>query len=146
VTICNCGELELRKKEGLPQGTKDETVGAFDSKERRRKHRSDSLEDDSSRRHWKRSKNKKHRSLTPEDDRALENGDQKHVSETDEEYDARLEREENERRQAERRRELAQIKKQYEDAAQSTNGVRFKGRGRMKYIDPEVHQRRHQSR
>lgn len=49
------------------------------------------------------------------------------VEETEEEYDARLEREENERIEAERRKELAHIKEKYEKEIQSKNGVRFKG-------------------
>lgn len=49
------------------------------------------------------------------------------VEETEEEYDARLEREENERIELERRKELARIKEKYEKEIQSKNGVRFKG-------------------
>lgn len=63
--------------------------------------------------------------------------------ETEEEYDARLEREENERIAAEKRRKLEVLKNRYgqdlEKAPQ--NGVRFKGRGRMKFIDPELQRR-----
>lgn len=48
--------------------------------------------------------------------------------ETEEEYDARLEREENERRDAERRNELERIKTRYVDEAQpAEGGIRFKG-------------------
>jgi peptidyl-prolyl isomerase G (cyclophilin G) len=47
--------------------------------------------------------------------------------ETEEEYDARLEREENERLAAARQRELEQLKRQHEQETSSTNGVRFKG-------------------
>jgi len=62
--------------------------------------------------------------------------------ETEEEYDARLEREENERLAVARQRELEQLKQQHEQETSSTNGVRFKGRGRMKFVDPELHRRR----
>jgi len=146
VAIYNCGELELRKKqEDLPQVDSkkhlNEASSEFNAERRRRKNRSDSLGEASSRRPQKRSKHKKHRSLTPDDGKVLDTGDQGVVAETEEEYDARLEREENERRQAERKKELGRIRRQYEDAPQSTNGVRFKGRGRMKYIDPEFHRR-----
>jgi peptidyl-prolyl isomerase G (cyclophilin G) len=95
----------------------------------------------SAQQHEKRLKHKKHPSLTQEHGKASDHGDNARVAETEEEYDTRLEREENERHQAERRRELARIRKRYESAAQSMDGVRFKGRGRMKYIDPEI--RRH---
>jgi peptidyl-prolyl isomerase G (cyclophilin G) len=79
--------------------------------------------------------------------------------ETEEEYDARLEREENERLATERKRELERLARQQEQEPPSTNGVRFKGtslslifetlihdtitgRGRMKFVDPELHRRR----
>lgn len=48
--------------------------------------------------------------------------------ETEEEYDARLEREENERLAAARKREMERLSRQREQEAPSTNGVRFKGR------------------
>jgi peptidyl-prolyl isomerase G (cyclophilin G) len=47
--------------------------------------------------------------------------------ETEEEYDARLEREENERLAAARKREVERLSRQREQEASSTNGVRFKG-------------------
>jgi peptidyl-prolyl isomerase G (cyclophilin G) len=47
--------------------------------------------------------------------------------ETEEEYDARLEREENERLAAARKREMEHLSRQREQEAPSTNGVRFKG-------------------
>lgn len=49
------------------------------------------------------------------------------LSETEEEYDARLEREELQRQEAVRRQELERIKKKYEREIQSVDGVRFKG-------------------
>ncbi|KAI0723686.1 cyclophilin-like domain-containing protein [Fomitopsis betulina] len=60
--------------------------------------------------------------------------------ETDEQYDARLEREEKERLEDLKRRELERLRRLVEDkeARESDNGVRFKGRGRMKYVDPEL--------
>lgn len=48
--------------------------------------------------------------------------------ETEEEYDARLEREENERLEQGQKEELERIKQQYADSAQTTEGVRFKGK------------------
>ncbi|KAG2340658.1 hypothetical protein BDR05DRAFT_497688 [Suillus weaverae] len=63
--------------------------------------------------------------------------------ETEEEYDARLEREEQERLKEAKRKELERIKRKYESTPPaSEGGVRFKGRGRMKFIDPELHHRR----
>ena len=47
--------------------------------------------------------------------------------ETEEEYDARLEREEKERLEEARRLELERIKRQYEDSLRSNDGIRFKG-------------------
>ncbi|KAI0364762.1 hypothetical protein BV20DRAFT_1056984 [Pilatotrama ljubarskyi] len=64
------------------------------------------------------------------------------VSETESQYDARLEREEKERIEAARKRELERIarrlKEEEERRAKASGGVRFKGRGRMKYLDPEL--------
>jgi peptidyl-prolyl isomerase G (cyclophilin G) len=127
---------------------------------RRRKHPSDSPED-RLRRRRKKFKHKKYRSpTTANDDDDLE-GDKGPVAETETEYDARLEKEEIERREAARKKELERIRKQCVGEGQSTDSVRFKGlipilfifpvltaillgRGRMKYVDPEVHQRRPQ--
>lgn len=85
--------------------------------------------------------------------------------ETEEEYDARLEREEKERIEAAKRRHLEELKRRYQEdeAKRRSNApedgqVRFKGlywinifsaffhlsfihltgRGRMKYVDPEI--------
>jgi len=63
--------------------------------------------------------------------------------ETEEEYDARLEREEIERIAAEKRRRLEALKDRHQRDLERPpqNGVRFKGRGRMKFIDPELQRR-----
>ncbi|KAH9848435.1 cyclophilin-like domain-containing protein [Lenzites betulinus] len=64
------------------------------------------------------------------------------VGETESQYDARLEREENERIEAARKRELERVarrlKEEEERRTKESGGVRFKGRGRMKYLDPEL--------
>ena len=64
------------------------------------------------------------------------------MSETESQYDARLEREEKERIGAARKRELErvarQLKEENERRTRESGGVRFKGRGRMKYVDPEL--------
>ncbi|KAG7451009.1 uncharacterized protein BT62DRAFT_984296 [Guyanagaster necrorhizus] len=144
VTITSCGELELRKKQrGFPfdwhsinltscQASKrDRSVSEEKENEdrRRRSHqRSPSTDSEPSRRN-ETSKRKK-RSKDKKKDETL-------LQETEEEYDARLEREENERIAEQRRKELERIKRQHEAELESKNGVRFKGRGRMKFVDPE---------
>lgn len=81
--------------------------------------------------------------------------------ETEEEYDARLEREEQERMAKAKRKELERIQEIHENT-NTTRSVRFKGmpigypfhiqhlvfshcfvvgRGRMKFVDPELHHR-----
>ncbi|KAI8969860.1 cyclophilin-like domain-containing protein [Trametes punicea] len=64
------------------------------------------------------------------------------VSETESQYDARLEREEQERIEAARKHELERIARRLKEEegrrAKENGGVRFKGRGRMKYLDPEL--------
>jgi len=157
VTIFNCGELELRKKAAPPP--KEPSVSASESEEdaeeersrkrhkRRRRSRSpaDAAEDDSGKRHKRKHKHKKNKDRKDTEDSPSRSGKIEPAGErkeTEEEYDARLEREENERLAAERKRELERLDRQREQEAPSTNGVRFKGRGRMKFVDPELHRRR----
>ena len=90
----------------------------------REKYRSGSPGDRSKRRR-KIPKHEKHGSLVAEDDRPR---DQDAVDETEAEYDARLEREEHERRETEHKRELERVRMQYADNVSSIEGVRFKGR------------------
>lgn len=146
---------------------KSDGEGEKSRKRHRRRHRSPSSGDDGEedgKRH-KRKHKRKHRqdkeqsrpkpaSAAPEGSEP--SGERK---ETEEEYDARLEREENERLDAARKRELERLKRQHEQETPSTDGVRFKGiyflsffsavahdshvgRGRMKFVDPELHRRR----
>ncbi|KAI0709802.1 cyclophilin-like domain-containing protein [Earliella scabrosa] len=100
--------------------------------------------------HKSKSKSKKHKtdhagSHSPPRERDASK-DAEPVSETESQYDARLEREENGRIEAARKRELERIarklKEEEERRARDSGGVRFKGRGRMKYLDPELQQRR----
>ena len=68
-------------------------------------------------------------------------------SETESQYDARLEREEQERRADARRRELERVARRLREEEEArrvrdNGGVRFKGRGRMKYVDPELQAQR----
>ncbi|KAL5485733.1 hypothetical protein ACEPAI_6774 [Sanghuangporus weigelae] len=142
-----------RPRSPTPDFRSEQSDSEADHKRRssstKKKHRKDKKEEKK-----KHKKRKSHRRRSPSSsrsrsasyERALSNG---HTGiprqETEEEYDARLEREERERIEEARRRELAEIKKRYE-AEQARReagaGVRFKGRGRMKYIDPELHSRR----
>ncbi|KAK7686126.1 hypothetical protein QCA50_010938 [Cerrena zonata] len=167
IVIVNCGELVMRSKpqEENPEAkakTHEKDAASSDEsdhgarKKRRHRHRSpsrsggsdasDSNQDKRERRkHRKKTKSKhkkrdtsKSRGDDPVDDSKKPGAEPE--EETEEQYDARLEREEKERIEAGRRRELERIKRRLEDEAAraSTNGVRFKGRGRMKYIDPEL--------
>lgn len=155
VIVYNCGELELRKKTG--HSPKEPSVSASSESEdeterrsnkrhkRRQRSRSpgNATEGDDKRHKRKRKHKHKHQKdeeRSPSRSRKAEPvGEQK---ETEEEYDARLEREENERLAAAREREMERLSRQHEQEAPSTNGVRFKGRGRMKFVDPELHRRR----
>jgi len=171
VVISNCGELELRKKVEQDTDTQkekarepgsnsaddddDSDVGRKRQSKRskRCRHRSRSLsdrDDDSvseseprNRRHRKRRKEKKEKKDVKENRpsskaRSVVEEERK---ETEEEYDARLEREENERIEAERKRHLELVKARHHEDQISQNGVRFKGRGKMKFIDPEIQRR-----
>jgi len=83
---------------------------------------------------------RKHRKRDTSGDRATvrqNKPDDTQRKETEEEYDARLEREERERIAVRKRQELESRKSRYQQAPAS-EGVRFKGRGRMRYVDPEV--------
>jgi len=156
ITIINCGELVLKAKSEQPKeerrttDVRDSEPKSDDSdseltKKRRHRHRSSSPEDlindkERHRRHRKKSKHKRRISLSQKsshkgDDDAGKNPQEQ---ETEEQYDARLEREETERLEAENRRELERLKKRMEQAEPPKNGVNFKGRGRMKYVDPET--------
>ncbi|KAA1467400.1 hypothetical protein DENSPDRAFT_812980 [Dentipellis sp. KUC8613] len=159
VTIVNCGELELRKRVSAPppkERAESEDASESESeperKRHKRRHRSRTPDDSDEEKRRKRKHKHKHRkdkhasrsksksADAAADGKPEEQGERK---ETEEEYDARLEREENERIAAARRRELERIARMHEQEAaqsQTTNGIRFKGRGRMKYVDPELHQ------
>ena len=132
-------------------------------KKRRHQKRSESQsndegsgEEDHSHRRHKRSKRKKNRSETNRKDGEQEENKVGLEGETEEQYDARLEREETERLAAQRKIHLEHMKRAQEDVP-TKNGVRFKGmasnsyipnvvsilnssigRGRMKYLDPEL--------
>ena len=101
-----------------------------DSEDRRRNRRSESRSRSRSSDIRERpSRKKSKRQKAPEDEKGeIEKLTGKFpVGETEEEYDARLEREENERVDAQKKRELERIKRKYESEIQNSNGIRFKG-------------------
>jgi len=142
VLISNCGELELRKAAAKPVKQTSPVSDGEEEPKRRRSKRSASPDSDLPRQHRKKSKRKKEKEEGP----VTETANAAPGQETEEEYDARLEREENDRIEAQRKKDLASIKERYEREVQSNNGgVRLKGRGRMMYVDPETSSRRHDS-
>jgi peptidyl-prolyl isomerase G (cyclophilin G) len=130
-----------------------------DSEEERQQRKRARKEKKRQKKEKKKSKKRKHGSRSPsKDDNDKQNGLPR--QETEEEYDARLEREEKERFEAARLRELAEMKRRLaeradRERANDNSGVRYKGalsfsinmstlaemhflgRGRMKFVDPE---------
>ncbi|EAL17990.1 hypothetical protein CNBK3410 [Cryptococcus deneoformans B-3501A] len=99
-----------------------------DSRERRRR-----------RKDRKRSKHAKHSSKSKSKSRRRSSKSDR--EETLSELDARLEREEKERLEKERLEKLAEMKRKIEEEKQrvkDAGGVVYKGRGAMKYLDPET--------
>ncbi|KAG1743502.1 cyclophilin-like domain-containing protein [Suillus lakei] len=145
IVIVNCGELELKRKVEASQG---EELSVEIPSRRRHSSRSRSRSSDHGRSTQKKKKSKRRKHASKEDvntdDEVRKNEDEKVPrQESEEEYDARLEREEQERLEEAKRKELERIKRKYESTPPATEGgVRFKGRGRMKFIDPELHHRR----
>ncbi|KAJ7178729.1 cyclophilin-like domain-containing protein [Mycena crocata] len=138
VLITSCGELELRKAAKPPKRASPVSDAEEEDRRHRRSKRSASADSDRPRHRRKKSKRTKHEELVAEPSSAVP------TEETEEEYDARLEREENERIEAQRKRDLERIREKYEREVQTNNGgVRLKGRGRMMYVDPETSSRRY---
>ncbi|KIR25947.1 peptidyl-prolyl isomerase G (cyclophilin G) [Cryptococcus deuterogattii LA55] len=103
-----------------------------DSRERRRR-----------RKDRKRSKRSKSKSKSKSKSRRLSRGrdSESEREETLSELDARLEREEKEKLEKERLEKLAEMKRKIEEEKQrvkDAGGVIYKGRGAMKYLDPET--------
>ncbi|KAF4596444.1 hypothetical protein EYR40_007861 [Pleurotus pulmonarius] len=147
VEIGNRRELELKRKSQRDDANdpQQEDTG-YKYRHKRSKSRSRSLSRDDVQEDFERQHKKtKFRRNHPNDDlskdaKTLGPGNTSAPpGETEEEYDARLEREENERLAAERRRHLERFKQL--DNPSPKDGIRFKGRGRMKFIDPEISQR-----
>ncbi|PCH42605.1 hypothetical protein WOLCODRAFT_89912 [Wolfiporia cocos MD-104 SS10] len=126
-----------RHRRSESRGERDADPDGFDSEgERRHKHKKSKHRSKSERKSKSKSKRDRASSLSPAPKKDVEPEE-----ETEEQYDARLEREEKERLEAAKKRELERLKRRLEQEradAQTTNGVRFKGRGRMKYVDPEI--------
>ncbi|CUA76009.1 peptidyl-prolyl isomerase G (cyclophilin G) [Rhizoctonia solani] len=149
VVIASCGELELRKAPPKPRDPTPESRSASPAdsdsdheRQRRKSRRSRSASPEGTR-----SKHKKHKSKRKDKDRKRDKDpkdkeldDKEPRKETEEEYDARLEREENERIIARRKAELEERKRALErerERTYETAGVRYKGRGQMKYRGPD---------
>jgi len=154
VEIVNCGELELRRPPAPKRSSSPASESGSNEGGRKRRRKSEGrsrsrtpvAEDDGDRKkHRKHSKHKKLKSKrqregSPSADATKDSGPPAEKKETEEEYDARLEREEKERLEAARKRDLDEMKRRIETTVPSASegGVRFKGRGRMKYVDPEL--------
>ncbi|KAH7912304.1 cyclophilin-like domain-containing protein [Hygrophoropsis aurantiaca] len=155
VVIVNCGELQLKgaktggngKSESWPihslhtstlfTGITSAIQGG-NKVHKRRSNRSqspNSVEDEGRRR-------KKAKSAKRLEDMEFKNKEQVVVEETEEQYDARLEREELLRIEEAKKKELERIKKSVDNVQSRDSAIRFKGRGRMKFVDPELSQRR----
>ncbi|KAG9099976.1 hypothetical protein FRC06_004651 [Ceratobasidium sp. 370] len=135
VVIASCGELELRKappkpREPTPESRSASATPSDDSDDDHRRSRSKKHKSKRRSSHSpSRSKSKKHKPRRDEEDDGLERkdfgGPQK---ETEEEYDARLEREENERNEAKKRAELEEKRRRIEKKNQrGSDGVLYKG-------------------
>jgi len=161
------GALSLAKEPSVSASESEEDAEEERSRKRHKRRRrsrspADAAEADSGKRHKRKHKHKKNKDRKDSEDSPSRSGKIEPAGErkeTEEEYDARLEREENERLAAERKREVERLGRQHEQESPSTNGVRFKGitlslifetlihdtltgRGRMKFVDPELHRRR----
>ena len=167
VVISHCGELVLRKPAQQALTSKGGRVCLFsdrlglnfqidpsgisasasesdsDGEERRKRKKSRRTRRDSRSNspEIKKRRDKDRSAKRSKHDKQIEPGDATTVpkKETEEEYDARLEREENERIAEEKHRELIRTAERLARKAPKTveGGVIYKGRGRMKYIDPE---------
>ncbi|KAG8908493.1 hypothetical protein FRB99_005851 [Tulasnella sp. 403] len=163
VVISHCGELELRKTAPkvappLPRSVSPSSKspsrskrrhsissrGSYESDEdrdherRKSKHKSHKKDNDGHRDRSSKHKSKKSRRSPSADDSGRDRRREKESrQETEAELDARLEREEKERLAEERRRKVEEMKRRA-PVGTSSNGINYKGRGRMKFRDPEA--------
>ncbi|KAF8518480.1 cyclophilin-like domain-containing protein [Gautieria morchelliformis] len=158
VVILTCGELE-RRKAAVVKRAPSRSVSPVESevdipKKKRRRHSSASPgpDPDGGSDHNRKSKSKRH-SKSKSKSKRHKGSSSPHTAlphqETEEEYDLRLEREENERLEAARKLELARFrerlakeKEERERQNKEIGVINYKGRGRMKYVDPETARRR----
>ncbi|WWC85867.1 uncharacterized protein L201_000734 [Kwoniella dendrophila CBS 6074] len=168
VIISHCGELELRKPQAKPQKARSPSISPIrsrsdspdsgrrkKSKSRRNESDSDSasaseVDSDDSRERRRKSKKRKERKSNKKSssrrDRSRsrerkKDKEKKLREETEEELDIRLEREEKERLEIQRLENLKVMKQKLEDERQKikdSGGVVYKGRGSMRYLDPET--------
>jgi peptidyl-prolyl isomerase G (cyclophilin G) len=124
----SCALLPAKEPSVSASESGDETEKAHKHHKRRQRSRSpgNAAERDS-KRHKRKRKHKQRKDEGHSPSRSEKGEPVGERKETEEEYDARLEREENERLAAARKRELERLSQQREQEAQSTNGVRFKG-------------------
>ena len=127
IVISNCGELELRTSH--PFRIYKCILIRVAGKSVKRPRSKDTIQQKDSIRSRSTSPNSKRRSIRPKKSHKLDKPDI--TTETEEEYDARLEREEKERLEAQRREALQRIKAKCEQDSQSTDGIRFKGKGNL---------------
>ncbi|EJD48973.1 hypothetical protein AURDEDRAFT_85252 [Auricularia subglabra TFB-10046 SS5] len=162
VVIVNCGELVRKAAPPQPERSRKRSASVSRSaspEERDRRKRSrrssgpgededdraDSGDDRKHRKkkhhhHKKHSSKQRHRSKSPSRGKEQERDEPSRAKEprqeTEEEYDARLEREEKERLEASRRYHMAEMKRRYErEQRPSSNGIIYKGRGEMRFRD-----------
>ena len=176
IVISNCGELELRRPKPVVEQTSRMFYHLFQltascpiqfyaGENRKNRKRHDSRERSRSRSADGERRRKKSKMRIPKPDPQRDEPQRSEANivpqETEEEYDARLEREEQERMAKAKRNRLERIQQMHENS-NSAQGVRFKGiltgypfgmqylisphclvigRGRMKFVDPELHHR-----
>ncbi|KAH9933662.1 cyclophilin-like domain-containing protein [Epithele typhae] len=124
-----------RSRSSSPARSRSRSPSADGDRDRKRHKKDEKRKHKSKSKHKSGSKKDKPASPPPD-------GDGGAPSETESQYDARLEREELEREADARRRELERLarraKEDEERRTRENGGVRFKGRGRMRFVDPEL--------
>ncbi|KAH7102859.1 cyclophilin-like domain-containing protein [Auriculariales sp. MPI-PUGE-AT-0066] len=140
VAVVNCGELVRKQPEAARKtsASPERSVSPVeDEKAKKRSKRKHDQEDDEGERKQKKHKKKKHSTKHKQGQEEQEGRPTRGAAqETEEEYDARLEREEKERLEDARKHHLADLKRKYErDAKPSTGGIVYKGRGEMRFRD-----------
>ncbi|KAK4689608.1 hypothetical protein P7C73_g519, partial [Tremellales sp. Uapishka_1] len=149
VVISNSGELEFRKPakkartpSPSPSRSRSRSASAVSGASTpAKKTRRDSVGDSDSEQDERRKRKERKRREKREKREKKEKKEKKPREETEEELDARLEREEKEQLEVVRLEKLAEMKKQLEADRQrikDSGGVIFKGRGAMRYLDPEA--------